>query len=535
MIAFIVGLVLVLVAFLFAFIVFKAKPDTDDDGKPPKAVGYLISAVVALIGLAVTVWSTAIYVEDNQGGVINVKFGANLPSGQIIATNGEKGPQDYVLPPGWHFGYMPWQYDLENVDNVIVQQGSVGVVTAMDGKALPDGQVYADAWPDRNQMVDGVAFLKGQGQKGPQLTVLTPGKYRYNPRLFTIDPASVLEVKVGFVAVVKANAGPTYDGEDAESVNGVPIVPNGNRGIWKKALTPDEYYMHPTAYETKVVQTTNRVFNYSKATTGPGDQPYDTSITVRTKDGFSFPVDVRVSIKISAEDAPFVVARLGDPDALFEKGPYTVIEQKVVLPLIRAIFRNTAEGKEALEFLTQRSIIEKDATAQFADGLKDYKVTTDGVYIADIGLDETEQGKKLLETQTDIELAKKLQLTYQEQTKAEAQRAIQVKAQEDADQEKLKAAADAKVQIADSEAKAAENRARGEAAAYAEKIKALGGVETLVALEALEKLQDKWSGDLPSIVVIGGENGAEGALVTKMLQQMMPKAGAKKTGLYSNR
>jgi uncharacterized membrane protein YqiK len=466
-----------------------------------RVVSLATSIPVGILALVLITFSTAIYVNDNQGGVVIRKFGADLKAGKIIATQGEKGPQAYVLPPGWHFGYWPWLYELEPVDNLIVHEGQVGVVTTADGKALPEGQIYAPAWTNVNDMMDADKFLTTDGHKGPQLTVLPPGQYRYNPRLYSISTHPMLEVRVGFVAVIKANAGPTYEGEDVEMVNGVPIVPNGNRGIWEKALTPNAYYLHPNAYEVKTVQTTNRVFNYNKGVTGPGDTPFDTSIESRTKDGFKFPVDVRVSVNVSAEDAPYVVARLGDPDSQFGKTPYTVLEQKAVLPKIRAIFRNTAESKEALEFLTQRSSIEKDATSQFSEGLKDFK---------QVAVQEKEM--------------------YAEQQLAEQKRAEMEKAKAEAEQEKPKAEAAAKIDIADSEAQAAIKKAEGEAAAYTKKIEAIGGVENFVLLELARSGLEKWSGEVPGILVNGG-GGADSALnamFTKYMKLQLDAEAAKK-------
>lgn len=519
------------------------------------------SVVGILVGFVLVVISTAIYVEDNQGGVVVVKFGQDLEPNRIIATDGQKGPQAEVLPPGWHFGYWPWIYSLESVKNEIIPQGKVGVVTTMDGAPLPEGQVYAAAWDDPIKMMDAQTFLtSGRGQKGPQLTVLTPGQYRYNPRLYTIQHADLLDVKVGEVVVIKANAGPTYEAEvgtEVLTVNGTPIVMNGHRGIWREALTPNSYYLHPTAYQVVRVGTTNRIFNYVKDSYGTdqstvSDARDDKSIRVRTKDGFQFAVDVRVSIKISAEDAPYVVARLGNPDGQVQGG-YTVIEERVVLPLIRSIFRNTAESKNALEFVQNRSEIEKDATRQFEEGLAEWKITTDGVSIADIGLDETEQGRRLLQTQTDREVAQQEKETYERQREAQLKRAEMEKAREDANQEKNKAAAAALVTIREREAEARIKEAHGEAEAirmkieaegranaeaYKQKITAIGGADNWLALEMFSRAAERWSGSVPGIVVAGGSGGDSGdggglfkAWLAQMLRQNQKSPVAPNEGL----
>ncbi len=485
------------------------------------------------IGIIVTISSTARYVYDNQGAIVIVHFGSDLPSDRIVATNGEKGPQAQVLSPGWKFWYWPWQYDLKPVDNFIVPTGSIGVVTALDGQPLPAGEVYAMQWDDPQKMMDAQFFLTTkkvekvedgpqgpQGYEGPQLTVLPPATYRYNPRLYKIELRPVLTVRVGEVAVVKANAGPIYTGDDVEFVNGVPIVPKGFRGIWREPLTPNQYYMHPDAYEITMVQVTNRIFQYTE---GGGN-----SIRVRSNDGFAFPVDVRVSVKVPANKAPLVVAQLGNPDAqASSNSPYIVLEERVVLPLIRAIFRNTAEQRPALNYVTERSQVEAAATELFNAGLAEFGIITDGVFIAGIGLDRTPAGQELLKTQTDRQVAQEQKVTYDKMKEAEDRRATVERAREQANQEKFKAEAEAQVAIAEQKKLARIAEATGEAEAYRLKIEAIGGTQNYVVLEAIQQMAARWQGDVPEIFVAGGtgQNGAPGmeAMILRMLQQSQEK------------
>lgn len=504
---------------------------------PKPIMYYVITPVMAVVGAILIVISTAIFVEDDQGGIIVKKFGGDLQGGAIVATNGEKGPQAYVLPPGWHFGYWPWLYNLKAVKNIDIAQGQIGVVTAKDGVPLDEGNIFAPEWESPKDMLDGTKFLmSGKGHKGPQLTVLPPGQYRYNPRLFDITVRGALEVPVGSVAVIKSNVGETYvpkEGEKVETVNGVPMVPNGYRGIWKQALQPNAYYMHPDAYIVRFVQTTKRVYSYTsdKASSNKSDRPgEDNSVEVKTKDGYMFPVDVRTSVKISAENAPYVVATLADPDADQNKDGFDVLEERAILPSIRSIFRNTAEDKGALEYINSRSLIEKDATAKFKKDMEEFKIDVDRVYIADIGLDSTAEGKALMKTQTDKELANQQQETFKEQQKAEEERAKMVRAEEAANQEKLKQVAAAKVEIAKNEAMAKKEMAIGEAAAYKEKIAAFGGVSEYLKALMVEKVSEVVPQvKMPQILVLGGDSGGlNNTLLTPVLADMAKKEEKKK-------
>ena len=487
----------------------------------PVAAGRVGGAFACLFGVVLMVMSTAIYVESNQGGVVNLKFGQDLPEGGIVATKGEKGPQAKVLPPGWHFGYLPIFYDLESFHTIEIPAGNIGLVKTTDGKPLPEGDVFAPRWKTgaELQMLDAQYFLtEGNGYKGDQVSVLLPGEYRPNPRLFSIDVVPVLEVPVGQVAVIKANAGEKYqpkDGSEVEQVNGTPIVPKGFRGLWREALTPDAYPLHPRAHKVTMVQTTIRTFSY----TG------QTAIDVRTKDGFEFPVDVRVTARISTENAPYVVALLGDPDARSKSG-FTKIEELIIIPTVRAIFRNTAESRNALQYVNERSQIQDTATQQLREELLLTKIDVQNVYIADIRISDTPAGQKLLATQTDKEVALREQETFAEKERAQKARANAVRAEEEANQEVQQAQARSRVLIAQEDAKAEIAKAEGQAAAYQKKIEALGGVDNFVQLEIMNMMATQWKGDIPSVLVAGGSNGSSGvlgALLGGMLKEQTDK------------
>jgi regulator of protease activity HflC (stomatin/prohibitin superfamily) len=228
---------------------------------------------------------------------------------------------------------------------------------------------------------------------------------------------------------------------------------------------------------------------------------------------------------------------LASPDSDGDGDGFNTLEDIVILPVIRAIFRNNAESKKALEYVQNRTQIEKDATAKFAEGLSPYRVTTDGVFIGENGLTDTQEGKSLMATQTDKEVALQEKATFQEQKLAQEERAKMVKAEEDANQEKNKAIARAKVDIAEQEAQAEIKMAEGRAQAYLKKLEALGGVDNFVKLEMLKMSMEKWQGTVPNILLMGGSGGSEGqsaeavnALLLKLFQGGLPQP---KTSLKS--
>lgn len=502
--------------------------------------------VLIFIGIASFVIASAVFVGSDQTGVVVRTLGRDLGAGRIIALEGEKGPQARVLGPGWHFGYWPWSYDVEKVDTIFVPNGEVGIVTALDGHVLPSGNVFAPVWKSADEMLDGVKFLSGDGFRGPQLTILTPGNYRLNPRLFRVETKPVTIIAAGEVGVVKANAGDIYAGAEKIVVNGVDVVPQGFRGIWRQPLLPGAYNLHPDAFQVVRVKTTQRVYTYQHVDRTrwqvPGQkdvrQSYDDSISVRSKDGFTFPVEIRLSLSIAAEHAPFTVALLGDPDRIVkdeqEGEELENVEARLIFPTVRAALRNVAETLGALEFVANRSRVESAATRLIETDLKPYHLTFQGAFIGAINLDATDAGKELLLTQTQKEVAANQRATYQQQEQAEVARRQLIRAREEAEQQKQLVDAEFAVKTAGERAKAQIESAKGEAETIRitaearkqsyEQLASAIGKEGVTLLESLRLVREGNIRITPDVLV---QNGADGAMndalaATILRQQLTP-------------
>ena len=509
-------------------------------GNQIRLPGWLRGIIIAVLitgGFSLATASACMYVHPDEGGIVIQKFGPSLKEGHIIAVNGERGPRADVISPGWSFGWWPWWYETLTVKNKIIPQGKIGVVTALDGKPLPEGEIYAPEWKSVQEMMDARIFLTKDGVRGPQLTVLPPSMYRYNPKLYTIDEAEIVDVKMGEAAVVRANVGKIADKDmkGIELVNGVPLVPKGYRGIWAEPLLPGQFYMHPRAYEIIHAKTTKRVYSYTSAITQEAaskpDRPgVDNSIHVRTADSFQFPVDVRAAVYIEAQAMPYVVAKFTNPDEDTNKDGFDELETRAILPSIRAILRNSSETQKAVEYVNSRSKVEAATFEKFSTDMKKDKIHVEAIYLADIRLDATDEGKKLLLTQTNKEIALQEQAMYQEQVKAAEQKAKEIEASTKADQQKPIQESLAKVEIAKNEADAAKNKAVGDAAAYEQKRQALvgEGVDNLVKLEIVKLITDgpgkTWNGILPTVMIVGGNSNE--ALNGYFAQQMVEGGAA---------
>ncbi len=532
---------------------------------PAAGRGALIVLAFSLFGFGLVVGSSVVIDQDEVGIVHKQFFGKPLPTGQIIARDGEMGPQAEILGPGWHFGFYPFTYQVR-IDRVItVPSGQVGFVTARDGQPLPENEMFAPAWDSAQDMLNPAIFLAKGGRRGPQTTILTPGTYRYNTALHEVTAIPAMQVAAGTVVVIKSNSGKRWTAADGQgdTVNGVPLVPRDHIGVWSEPLTPGGYYLNTNAYVPTVVKTTQRTYTYQAASTPASKiapaapaaraavraQPAsaasgsnDWSVSVRSKDGFSFPVDVRVACAVEAKNAPYLVALLGNPDAVVqddqEGEELEVLEARIILPSIRAIFRNVAETMNALEFVNRRSEIEALVGQRITAELARYRVSCDGVYVGNIHLDASPAGQQLLATQTDREVAVNQEKLYTQQKQAEESRAKFVRAQEEAEQQRQLAAAEYKVKVEGENAKSQVVRAKGEAEsqiiigegrakAYKLLVETLGQ-QQVAQLELLKLVVEGKVQITPQVMVNGsGTNGTTDALMGTILRQAVPPAPAK--------
>jgi regulator of protease activity HflC (stomatin/prohibitin superfamily) len=485
-----------------------------------KVTVALILVVVVLIALIAIIASSVVKIDGDEVGIVEKKlFGGNLPEGKVLALNGENGVQAQILAPGWHVKWK-WQYNVTQIKMIEIKEGFVGLIQTADGRSLPAGTIYAPEWKEPEKMLHAEYFLgQGKGYKGPQLSVLSPGRYRVNTKLFTITAAPITNVTVGTVVVIKSNVGEAVESEDR-------LVEVGQKGIWTKPLTEGKYRLHTKAYEATPISIRQVKVSYT-AKEEPGEGGYQPMqpITVRSKDGFTFPVDVRLTYEIHSEDAPRVVATIGD-DAL--------VLTKLVTPAVRAIFRNNAEKVKAIEYVQNRSKQEAQSTSMLKDELAKYGVTVLAVRIGDVG-DEKSLGL-LLKTQTDREIALQEQATFEEQQRAAEKQKELTKTQQEAEEEKRLATAmysvkvaeqDKQIRIIGAQAEAEQIRITAEAKALAyNKISEVIGPENASLIEIMKLVESGQIRITPEVMVGGAGAGMTDALMGTVLRGMLDKDAA---------
>ncbi len=541
-----------------------------------KVPGTLLKGITATFGIVVLVLFFALasirYIgPDEVGIVVKNAFGSRLESGRIIATGGEMGTQAGVLRAGWHFWYFPIVYQVKPVPFIEVKSDDIGLIETADGIPMDQGQLFAPEWPKGSvqQMLDPQHFLTaGKGMKGKQVTVLTPGKYPLNTDLYRVKMVKQTEVAAGEVAVLKANFGTPPTEVVHHIAAGAADKPTGEEdklklaklgeiGVIATPLPPGKYPLNTDAFTVTEIWTTQMIAHYTAiASTNPSSAKRDFSsvaqqsahtepkqgkhepsleereITVRTVDGFTFPVDVRLEYVIEPKDAPIVVAKLGDDEG--ERF------RNAINSAVRAIFRNNAEKVRALDYVQQRSQQEEQSLVVLKQQMARFGITVSAVRIGNVG-DEQSLGK-LLETQTQREIAKQEQVTTQEQQKAAAQKKELARTMQESDEEKKLATATYAVKIADEDKKRVVIAAGAEAEsitikaeAQARAFKAIAreiGSANAALVEMLKIVGEKNILITPRVMVSGhsaGPSTANGsamettALVGTILDQMISR------------
>jgi hypothetical protein len=478
-------------------------------------------AFIILFALAST---SFVYVPDGYSAhLFRVYLGRSLPPGKIVATEGENGPQARILAPGFHV--EPLINVLYNVDTsrseFDVPQGKVGVLTAKDGAPLRFGQTFGDPFPADlgNRMLDAERFLTGGGQRGPQLSVLTPGRYRLNNYLWDVQLADAVEVPAGFVGVVKSNVHApidfgtlkadkpadcaTLDNDRSRGEQHIdaPVVPVGCIGVWAKSLQPGKYYLNQNAFTIIDVDTRAQVWTYSggytraqisltvdakgeivqRRTEQPvpvDDANADRAIDLKME-GWDVPLELRVVAQVGPDDAACVVAGIGT---------LKQIEDRVLTPSIRAITRDVAggtyevteakvdengrpvpdaEGKpiivtvnrptKVLDLINQRPLIETEIERRIRpEGRKSC------VNIREVRLGEPAIPPELLVAVRREQLATQLAKAFIQEQAAQQQRVTSEKAKATADQQSQLVQSEIEVQRSVQLAQAARNSGLGE-------------------------------------------------------------------------
>src|SRR6266545_1347185 len=214
----------------------------------------LLVALVLLIVLLIILRRILVNVDAREIAIKERRyFGAKMPPGRVVATEGEVGIQADVLKPGLHLIKYPFERVVRKVPLIEIGADEIGIVEAVDGEPMPPGRIFAldRAQNAHNNFQDPIAFIKQGGVKGIQLRTLPPGLWPIHPYLFRVSVGKTTVVPQGKVGIVIAADGANLDpgrllGKAIESHLSFQnaelfVASGGQRGPQVDILTPGTY------------------------------------------------------------------------------------------------------------------------------------------------------------------------------------------------------------------------------------------------------------------------------------------------------
>ncbi|MBL0316852.1 MAG: flotillin family protein [Flavobacteriales bacterium] len=404
-------------------------------------------------------------IPEGKIGLVLANDGVEIPTGNILArkvdcdnfqdaqhfleTGGQKGRQTHVITAGT-YRINSYAFTVTIANMTIIHENMVGIVTALDGKPIPSGQIAGPDLTGHNNFQDFDGFLLNGGSRGLQPQIILAGSYNINPWAVQIEEVPMTDVPIGHVGVVIS-----YIGEDGKDLTGDTfkhgnIVAKGQRGVWLEPLGPGKYPINYYTMKVELVPTTNLVLNWANARSEAHSLDKNLStITVRSKDGFPFNLDVAQIIHIPANEAPKVIARFGSMNNLVSQ---------VLEPTIGNYFRNSAQDSDVISFLSTRKERQDSAKNHIRAVLEEYNVNAVDTLIGDIVPPES-----LMKTLTDRKIAQEEEKTYETQRMAQEKRQGMEKETAIADMQKEIVKAQQSVEIAQRTADAAVKKAEGDA------------------------------------------------------------------------
>jgi len=310
------------------------------------------SLVLGLVIVTLVVWNIFFkYVPAGKHLVIIAKNGAPQDPGEVLAKPGQKGIQADVKGEGWHF-VMPIIYSTPVEDNTVIPAGKAGIVTALGGRLRVASSELAE-----------------EGEQGIQRLVLPPGAYRINKHGFQVDEVDAVEIKPGFVGVVRRRLRTNMPGLFGE--DGV------RRGYLPKALQPGLYYLNTKEYE--VLKSEVGIFQTSFHAPVNKETDRDTSIAFPCKGGFDISMDCTVEWEVLPQHMPAIVA---------EYGTRHEVEKKVIDVQAHAIARDKGIDYSVQDLLegSMREKFQDDFTKELTRVCEAKKVTIHSAFIRRIDI-----------------------------------------------------------------------------------------------------------------------------------------------------
>ncbi|WP_339742892.1 SPFH domain-containing protein [uncultured Rubinisphaera sp.] len=326
--------------------------------KSRSAIVFILFAIIAVLGVWTFIeWGiNRVYVPEGysmrlryKGPPLPLLPGYNTPESKTgfakLDENGnilEKGVLQEMLGPGRQF-VSPFYWERELVEDIVIEPGEIGIATSKIGKSLPQGEFLVDGELGETEF------------KGVLRKAFGPGRYRVNDYAYEfkkitttsvtnglqIKYAGWVEIPTGYVGVVTNLASNPTTG----ALKGIQdsVLPPGIYPVNEKEQQIDivEIGFREKSIKANLKMDANGQLLYDQSGE-PMIADDDSGISFPSNDGFPINMDFTAIWGITPAQAPNVIRKFGNVDA---------VETKVVMPQIESICRNIGSKYGAVDLL----------------------------------------------------------------------------------------------------------------------------------------------------------------------------------------
>ena len=192
----------------------------------------------------------------------------------FLRNHGERGRQVAVLTTGAyrinpalfqvvtpatsnHYGMSP-----EDLHVYPMPPDRIGIVTMLDGRPIPSGDMAGPIVEGHDSFQSGQAFVDAGGCRGLQEEVLLSGSWNLNPWLVKIEQVPLVEIPIGYVGVVVSYVGREHLDVSGDAFTHGDLVEKGRKGVWVEPLLPGKHPINIRVMKVELVPTTNIVLNW---------------------------------------------------------------------------------------------------------------------------------------------------------------------------------------------------------------------------------------------------------------------------------
>jgi len=299
-------------------------------------------------------------------GIITSKVGEELPTGEFLADEHQKGIWRRVLGPG-KYRLNPFGYHVEIVDAISIPIGYAGVVTSLSGEQAEPGE------------------FAGDRQKGVRRDILQPGLYFVNPKEYKVD---VLEIGVNQVSLLGKDGG--------EVITKTAMAPQSRAMERLQSNVLEQQRQNRLDYIAEAAQSVMRMPSEKTAARDmamPGAKPRSVQLAGEamptlglaqfvefpSRDGFEISLDMTVEFELPPDAIASIFNSYGDLPAVVDK---------IIMPQITSISRNKGSEYRAKDFIVGegREIFQTELTRSLAATLKTKNILVHNALIRHVGV-----------------------------------------------------------------------------------------------------------------------------------------------------